>query len=640
MTGAIAAVALLAAFSAPGVAALRRSELGLDRFEQIAFGAPLGMVVTALAMLVAAIASGFGPGVVLAVAGAGLVSAAVLWPWERAAARRRLAVLPIPGKDHPRAPRVVGFGTWARSNRWAVAVLAGFACWWAILWHGMVQWRNGALFGAAPIWGDWAQHIGDVTSFAYAGNVPPDFPRYAGHPYGYHYLASLTAAAMVEVGASPTTALTLHSWALSVFIALGVYAFARRVIGDGAAAALTVVLFFLGGNLGWLIVARDADNRHSLWDTLIHHPWDSEPQQVGNFLWQNVYFVSIAPQRGYLYGLPLMLLVLTLLFGALKKRQRRLFAAAGLVAGLLPFAHLGPLPALALIAAGLSVAFPSRAWLWFFGPWIALTLPQLYLQQGGQQGTLGGIQWHVGWLASPDPWWWFWLKNLGWFIPLVVIAFVDRRIVPPLARRFLWSFMPIFAIANLIVFQPDPWDNLKLLDYWFLAICVLAAAAVTATWREGRALLIRCLLVAAVATMTLSGILHNVQANREQYLWLTPEEVRLAQLIRDQTPADAVFAVGLQPNHPVPMLSGRSVVLSYPGWFWPRGIDIGPTERDLQAIYSLDPATPDLIRRHHISYLVIGPWERANFHPDEAAFKARYPLVISTQNYAVFLVSP
>lgn len=333
-----------------------------------------------------------------------------------------------------------------------------------------------------------------------------------------------------------------------------------------------------------------------------------------------------------------MLLALTLLFRALETPGRRLFAAAGIVAGLLPFAHLGPLPALALIAAGLFLAAPGRGWLWFFIPWVALTLPQLYLQQGGEQGTLGGLRWHAGWLAAPDPWWWFWLKSLGWFIPLAALAFVDRRIVPPLARRFLWSFMPIFAVANLVALQPDPWDNLKILDYWFLAVCILSAAAATAAWRMSREPLIRGVLAAVVATMTLSGVLHNVQADREQFLWLTPEEVQLARTIRDRTAADAVFAVGLQPNHPVPMLSGRAVVLSYPGWFWPRGIDTAPTEQDLRAIYRLDPAAPDLIRRHGITYLVIGPWERDNFHPDEGAFAARYPMVIGTEHYKVFQV--
>src|SRR5262249_2809037 len=155
-----------------------------------------------------------------------------------------------------------------------------------------------------------------------------------------------------------------------------------------------------------------------------------------NFVFRNIYFALIEPQRPYLYGLPLTFLTLSLLMVAAKGFDRRYFLAAGIVAGFLPLAHLGSFLALVMITPFLFLFFPSWRWAWFFGAWIAVAAPQLLSQLGEGGGLLDSLRWQVGWVASPDSWPWFWLKNLGWFIPLLVLALADRTLVSPTARRF------------------------------------------------------------------------------------------------------------------------------------------------------------------------------------------------------------
>ena len=638
---ALASLLLLAAMGMLGVAALRRAVRWLDPLEQIAYGIPLGVVVASLVLLVAAIVAGLSGPLVVVVGFGCAMGAGLLWPVPSAAG-------PVGIVATSRIPRAQSAGlaslvrrAGGRISVLPAAVIGWFVVRWALLWSGALTYDEAGLWaGQINIWGDWAQHLGDVASFAYADNFPPMHPRYAGDPYAYHYLASLTAAAMVELGMRPTGALTLHSFLFSSLIAVGLYAFARRLTRDGAAAALALVLFLLGGGLGWLLVVGEVNRSHDLWSVLLQRPWDLSQQNGANFRWQNVYFSSIEPQRAFLYGLPLTLLTFTLLFAAVRTKERRAFAAAGVVAGLLPFAHLGPLPLLALVTPFLVLLFPSRGWLLFFGVWVTLTVPQLYLQEGGERGGATEFRILVGWLASPDPWLWFWLKNLGWFVPLLVFALADRHLLQRTARRFLWAFMPVFAIANLVVFQPDPWDNVKLLIYWFLAVCVLVAALLVRTWRLQPSPVVRVLMVGVVASMTLSGLLVNWHQvlGKDRYLLLTAEEIQLAELVRVETPPRALFAVGLQPNHPVPVLTGRPVLMSYPGWLWPRGVDVGPRERDLRAIYAYTPDAPRLLQAYGVDYVVIGPWERDQFDANETAFREQYPVVISTTNYAVFAV--
>ena len=42
--------------------------------------------------------------------------------------------------------------------------------------------------------------------------------------------------------------------------------------------------------------------------------------------------------------------------------------------------------------------------------------------------------------------------------------------------------------------------------------------------------------------------------------------------MRQNTPADAIFAVADEHNSPVPTLSGRRVMSGYPGWLWTYGL--------------------------------------------------------------------
>ena len=121
---------------------------------------------------------------------------------------------------------------------------------------------------------------------------PPQHPRFAGIPYDYHYLSSLTSAALVKVGLGLTSSLTSTSFVFSVLTLFGLFAFVRRLTGDRNVAALTMVLFFLGGTLGWLLIASDFNHSHNLSDLLLHHAWDQGRQSKENYEWQNVYLAN------------------------------------------------------------------------------------------------------------------------------------------------------------------------------------------------------------------------------------------------------------------------------------------------------------------------------------------------------------
>jgi hypothetical protein len=200
--------------------------------------------------------------------------------------------------------------------------------------------------------------------------------------------------------------------------------------------------------------------------------------------------------------------------------------------------------------------------------------------------------------------------------------------------------MPLFVIANVVVFQPWDWYNHAMLLYWFLAVSILVATLVSKVWRTYRAPVVRLLVGGVVTSMLLSGVLINLHQllGKDQVRLLTPEELRLAEAVRNETPPHAIFVVGLQPNHPVPVMAGRRVLMSYPGWLWAEGHDFTQREQDLRAIYAFASNAPQLLKDYRVDYVVIGPFERDQLAANVSAYRNRYNTIIKTDNYEVFAV--
>ncbi|HSN83657.1 MAG TPA: hypothetical protein VLS88_13825 [Polyangiales bacterium] len=623
--GGLASLALLAAMAAMGVGILHRLTPFLGRLDCWTYGSVLGAVLGSLLLLLAATLFGLSRPLVI---GLGV-----------AAAGAGLALLPRAGTWVP--PRLDTLRAMFRSRTGVLVVMVifGFVLRLALLWSDALRVdREGLWVAQTNLWADWAQHLGDVSSFAYGDNFPPAQTRFVGAPLAYHYLTSVTAAAMVMLGMEPWDALALHSFVFSVAVVLAVYALAKRMTTNRAAAALSVVLFLLGGGLGWTLSMGELVGEAGLTAAALDRSWDPGAQAAANFRWQNVYFSSIAPQRAYLYGLPLFALIVAALTNAVQSTGNRAFVIAGAIAGLLPFAHLGAMLTLAIITPIMFLFFPRRSWLWFFAVWVAVAVPQLLAQQGGTPGALAAFRWAPGWVAAPDPWLWFWLKNLGLFSFVLLFALVDRSLMGRTERRMLGSFMALFVLANLFVFQPWDWDNTKLLVFWYLASCIFVSAWLARAWRPFDNVVVRLGLLVVVISMVLSGALQNLHQllGLERHLLLTEDEMQLAERVREETGPHAVFLTGQQHNHPIHVLAGRRVVMGYPGWLWSQGYAYEDRERDVRAMFELAPRTDALLHAYEVDYAVIGPKEKDALAANPDAFRARYPSVIRTETYEVF----
>jgi hypothetical protein len=115
--------------------------------------------------------------------------------------------------------------------------------------------------------------------------------------------------------------------------------------------------------------------------------------------------------------------------------------------------------------------------------------------------------------------------------------------------------------------------------------------------------------------------------------------LHVAEWVRVNTPAKAVFAVADEHNSPIPTLAGRRVMIGYPGWLWTYGLpDYVAKGADLKRILTGDPSAPDLVRKYRVDYVMVGPQEIPR-GGNRAFWDEHGTLVYDQEGYAVYRVA-
>lgn len=511
-----------------------------------------------------------------------------------------------------------------------------------IMAHALI-FTDGAVAAAfTNVWGDWNLHLSQVTGFVYGDNIPPQQPAMSGERLTYPFLGNFVSAMLLQGGWSLPAAMLVPG----VFLALSalglLMTFSYRVAGRGA-AALAPWLFFLGGGLGFVNFFFDAARNDQSWGYFLTHLPANYTQTfqgsvLSNINWLNPIFAYVVPQRAFLFGLPLVLGILWVLFEGIEQRRRGLMLAAGLLAMLLPLVQTHGLLFLGLLTPALVYLSMRRfkmtkravitLWLPFVAPILVVGLPQLLWLTWGIS-TAKYFRWQLGWTAGQDNVVWFWLKNMGLFLPLLGVALVRLRG----SHHALWNFTvavgSVFVIANLFVFQPWDWDNSKLLVYWFIFSVPMVGLFLTMLWRQSRAW--RWAAAAMMVSLVLAGSLDvsKVVAWRTSQLPLfSAEESRMAEAVRARTASDAIFLSGSNADNPISGLAGRKLVMGYTGWLWSYGLDYLPRERDVASMLSGAPEAAALLQEYGVDYVMIGAAERSapGYRLDEAFYQQRYAL--------------
>jgi hypothetical protein len=107
----------------------------------------------------------------------------------------------------------------------------------------------------------------------------------------------------------------------------------------------------------------------------------------------------------------------------------------------------------------------------------------------------------------------------------------------------------------------------------------------------------------------------------------TATEMQLVEWVKSNTPVDSVWLTDTRHNHWLYNLTGRQVLLAYPGWLWSYGYPYQELESAVRAALSSTEARQQLRARIPFTHLAL-PIEIAASHPPtptEAQEIARSP---------------
>jgi len=646
-----AAAILLVGCVVAGFGITYLSGIALSLEERLAFGTVLGAMAVALA--------GFGLSMVFRDVNLGTVLIGITIAVAGGVAVLRNNREGFSADINDAAARWTSWVASARHPWPLAAIFLVCGAWTVHFLHQAYQLKPDGLWtGYINIWGDWAAHLTFTGSFAYGHNFPPQYPIDPGNHLGYPFMVDFLAANLVPLGTSLTSSLVLTSGLLGLAFPAVMYLAAVHFAGGRAAASIAVFVFLFGGGLGFFYLVGDIF--HGGIGVLGHLPREYTLNRSLNFQWLNPVLAYLVPQRSTLFGFSLALIALLLVWLAVRERHDwRTFLFAGVVTGVMPAFHVHAFGTVVALA-GFWALFNRRwEWLAFFVPALVLAVPVLLWMwppvnnsfcNGGltvrgycvEAGWLSYMDWQRhGWFFFPVDFVWFWIKNTSLFIPLLIAA------------QFAWSWFPTefgkwfapmwlwFVVPNVIVLQPWDWDNTKFFIFWALLGSILVGGLIAGTVRRwpGGTMVAAALLI----LLSLSGAADLVRASdasESSYQFIDTNGVQLADWVRQNTPADAIFAVADEHNSPVPTLSGRRVMSGYPGWLWTYGLsDYAQKGADEAAILRGLANTPELVAKYHVSYVLIGPQELASSRGANLDYWSQHgKLVYSNGEYSIFRV--
>ncbi len=566
-----------------------------------------------------------------------------------------------------------------RNVGYAIFYISVAAILWRVFDRAMIESPEGLATGVLNNFGDLPFHISVITSFAFGNNFPPEDPTYAGVHFTYPFLTDFVSAIFVRCGASLRQSMFLENFVVAFSFVGLLHRWALELLKNRLAAVVTPMLVMLNGGFGWLLLWTEMKRT----DTGLIGALKALPPSVTvipdtTWRWGNAVSTLLIPQRGMLLGLALAVIVFTQWWlseekgeegkGELGKRRKfqkknvpatsaaraplfpiypfdssqRRMIAAGLVAGTLPLVHAHSFMVVMLVAACLALLQRRwRDWIVFFCVASLLALPQIWWStHNSAVDAKAFFEWHFGWDRGDENAVWFWLKNTGIFIPLIVLAILWRGKNYLIPRRLLIYYLPFtlcFIIPNVIKLAPWVWDNIKVLYYWWLASAPLVALLLARLWQHRG--IKRPIAVALFVLVILAGSLDvtSIMTRSTKFGVFDDRGIAFAEIIKQQTDPRSLIVHAPVHNHPA-FLAGRRSLLGYPGHIWTHGLEYAPRENEIKRIYAGTPDAEALLRKYRASYLVVGPLERnASFVNDQ--FLTRFTRVGEVGDYRLYKIT-
>jgi hypothetical protein len=443
--------------------------------------------------------------------------------------------------------------------------------------------------------GDLPLHIHYIRNLASGVSFPPINPNFSAellrYPFGIDLYNSL-----YEILGLPTGG---HLFLVALFCTL-----ASLVCLRLAGSWVSIVAFFLSGGFISLVQGGSLELSNAL-------------------SWKNLFLSMFLTQRGFIWALPVGVLLLYFIFLSARKKvllQSRSLLILGILWGGLAFFHLHSFFMLSLFIGAKVLLRLVRTrgrqikediqkyfyvWIWplVFGSYFVLISLNFF-------NVSGVAHWHWGWtIGENESLFSYLVTNFGTYLLLFLgvgfIIFANKK--KSYYFEFLIHFILFLVFFNFIL-APWNWDNIKVLVWPYLGLSILSFEILRPLWT-------RWMQVVLAVSLSYGGIyaISGTQFSIAHHIVLYKTvEIAFARAATTQIPVNAIFAAGTSYDHELTAL-GRSRVMGYEGHLWAHGIQFQDTKAKLTELMQGSEHWLERARELKVNFIYWGPREREEF---------------------------
>lgn len=571
-------------------------------------------------------------------------------------------------------------------KRWWWGYFTGWSLFWILFWTRafFVDETGSIVAGHVNIWGDWAAHLTMTTYLIERWQQLPQSPFLITATFSYPFAVNAISAVLASTGIALFPSMIVVSLFGCMLSVAAVWWWFAAWLKKPAAVFLATLIFMCNGGIGWWYFAQDIAKSPDPLFTLMNPPHEYTRLDSQQIKWISILDSMFIPQRAFVLGLPMAIVVLLLVHHAFQlipiekdhhhktlssKNKRYYLIAAGLLYGSLPIVHTHSWMATGFILGWWGLASLWRelpdwrrvvgiilTWCWFGIPALALSLPIFMTFFGSQVQHEGFLQWYPGWLSREYHmnWLWFWWKNWSITPILALIGGIwwiwqekNHRVYRAL---LLAPFYVLFVIANLVLPQPFPWDNTKLFVWTSMGWAAMVAFLLNVLWEESKrhrhvwqTKFWRLLVLGLVFLTVASGVIDAywiLRVDLHSFRMYSEDDMRLVAWTKANTAPTSRWLTGDQHNHWLFNLTGRQALMTYRGWLWSHGYAYREVESDVAKMFSDPAANQALFDHYQVNYIVVGPNEREVWHANETAISELFPKVAQTTGITIYRVKP
>lgn len=582
-----------------------------------------------------------------------------------------------------------------------ILVMWGFfgAC---LLTHSIPIMEDGSIHTGQSTYGDMSMHLGFITSIANQQSFPPEYSIFPGTKLAYPFLCDSISSTLYLLGASLQVAYIFPMLVAILQVFCGFYCLIKFWFQKASVAFVAWILFFLNGGLGFIYYTDMESLRRNFTDFYqtptnlvdMNIRWVSViadmliPQRATLFGWA-VLFPALALLFYAVKKHSKTCFIIAGIFaGALPMIHTHSFMGFGLVCvmwlfydiprtvkkelpllrcslyiGLLFFSLLQILNnknsfvdnhGIILLLIGLFILailflirlkpiVQEKTWRPLLETWgiflvivILLALPQLIMWTFGQAHAESFLRSNFNWANNGNQYIWFYIKNIGVTFLLLLPAYLfarkkDLEIASP--------FLLIWFIAELAIFQPNEYDNNKLLYVGFIFICGLTANFIvhifTLKWPKFFKYIIGTILLFFA---TISAILTLGREYVSDYQLYSASDVKACKFIEEYIPPESIFLAASNHNNAIASLTGRNIVCGSGSFLNYHGVDYRSREQYLGQMYAYPVDNLELYHTYNVSYIYIGPTERWTYQVNEEGIQQIADCIYNYNNVKIYQI--